>query len=700
MKHSRYIGGAVLPRLRGLACAAGLCKVLLGVGAQAAGIVPDGGTATTVSTNSVGRQTVSIAPAQFGVSQNTYSSFSVTGAGATLDNTGINARTIVNQVTSTNPSLIQGDITVAGPRANVVLANPNGITVDGGSFVNTGHVALSTGQVSFDDIQIAPGEFQRNVLLNTQGGTITIGSGGLAGALIGLELIAKNIQLNGPVTNSFSSSTAYVRAIAGSSQVTLNTGLSADDNNNDWLTLANTQVSDPNAVALDVEAAGSITSGRIELIATDLGAGVRTAGALNANAGDFTLTAAGDLQMLAGSSLIAAGNVTAQINGALSLAGTTLQAVNGAVSLSSDGFAAANAGTTETTIASQGSGVLIQSSGDLSNTSSLIQGVTRIVGNAASLGAVTLVAQGNITNTSDPAYPAGNFGIVFGQNDDVSICAGGNVTNYNARIESNQNISVTAQGDIDNESQHTAGANGGQSTSYSDSGHRLLIFASNDDGFSVDYGALPAPLQLSYITAADTGNVTLTARNIDNVGGTIFANDGDVNLVAQQQVLNQALFTGQASYQQSCFIVCHESASSTVQSFGGQIEASNNIAIQAGVQATNVGGNVYAVNGNLTITAPTVTAQGVLGYTAYNRDIGLKAWFGNDWAAIYAADDGGLFEAASGQVTLVGQGVIDGGSFSGAKGVMASNGIVTIAPVYQQPMTIGNHLGLVSWLGL
>lgn len=47
-------------------------------------------------------------------------------------------------MTSTNRSLIEGEIAVAGPRANVVLANPNGIVINGGSFVNPGHVALAT----------------------------------------------------------------------------------------------------------------------------------------------------------------------------------------------------------------------------------------------------------------------------------------------------------------------------------------------------------------------------------------------------------------------------------------------------------------------------------------------------------------------------------------------------------------------------
>jgi filamentous hemagglutinin family protein len=68
-----------------------------------------------------------------------------------VNNVGVNARTVVNEVTSANPSVIQGAINVLGPRANIILANPFGVTIDGGSFVNTGHVVLSTGQVSFAD---------------------------------------------------------------------------------------------------------------------------------------------------------------------------------------------------------------------------------------------------------------------------------------------------------------------------------------------------------------------------------------------------------------------------------------------------------------------------------------------------------------------------------------------------------------------
>jgi len=723
MNFCMNFGEAARLRLRGLACLVGLGKVLIGcVAAQAAGIVPDGATATTVSVNSAGRTTVNLAPAQFGVSQNTYSSFNVGSAGATLNNNGINARTIVNQVTSTNPSLISGDITVSGPRANVVLANPNGITVDGGSFVNTGHVALSTGAVSFDDITGASGVTQRNVILTTTGGTITVGPGGLAGALISLELIAKNIEIQGPVDNSFTQSNNGVRIVAGSSTATINTLFSPGDNSDDWISYAPGQASS-NAVAIDVSSAGSLTAGRIQLIVTDQGAGVHDAGPMNASGGDFSLNANGNVQMI-GTTVTAAQNISlsttgallfqsSQLNannasaslaagGAITFAGSSLIAATGIVS-NSAGLTLETLGATGSTIASVNSGVVLISSADIDNISSLVQGATRIAGNSQSLGAVTLNAQGNILNQSSLGN---NLGILFGQADDVSLTAGGDITNHNARILSNNQVLINAQGDLNNIIDDQTGANNGQLVSTAGQVWRFLVFSRHDDSYSVDYGSLPDPDQLAYITAgtgtgttASNGSVVINARNVNNLGGVIQSTNGDVDITAQQALINQAYFTGQMSYTQSCFIFCSAHAASDIQTFGGQIQAGNDVHLVAGTVAENIGGNVLAI-GNLTVTAPLTIAQGVLDYTAYNRDQGMKAFFGNDWAAIYANDTGGLFQAGGG-VTLIGDGQIDGGEFvAGTGGVNASGHIVTTQAPFHAPVTIGNHLGLVSWLGL
>ncbi|KVC74193.1 filamentous hemagglutinin [Burkholderia ubonensis] len=687
--------------------------------ALAAGIVPDGGTATSVSLAPDGRQLVNLAPAVAGVSSNTYSSFNVTAAGATLNNTGINARTIVNQVTSTNPSLIQGEIAVAGPRANVVLANPNGITVNGGSFVNTGHVALSTGNVSFNDVQIAPGVIQRNVVLDTATGAIVVGPGGLESALIGLDLIAKSIRIDGPVHNTYTSPTAGVRLLAGTSQVTLDTGLSPTDDKHEWLTRSATMNPDTaSSYAIDITAAGSLTSGRVQLIVTDRGPGVRSAGPLNASLGDFLLTSNGnvelsntkidvaqDFSMTAQGGIVLtdtqvkvnAGKANLATDGALTFAGSSLLA-SGSVKLSGAGIAlnpdGAMAGST---VASSQSGVVLKSTADIVNVGSLVQGQAAIDADADSAGAVTLNAAGRILNQS---LPQSQLGILFGVQGDVSLTAGGDVVNRNARILSNRNVSVVAGGDLNNVVDHDSGVQNGAVVGFSERGGRFLIFRHRSDGFTVDYGSLADASKLAYITA-DAGNVTVRAANVTNIGGSILSNGGAIDIAARDNLLTQAVFTGQASFRRSCFVFCSSSASSNVQAFGGVIEANTDITLKAGKQITNTGGTVLAL-GNLTLDAPKTLAQGVPGYTAINRDHDLKAWFGNRWAAIYAADTGGIFTGGSGKVRLTGEADIEGGAFNAPGGIAAAGGVVTIRAPRREPLTIGNgnHLGLVSWFGL
>lgn len=95
----------------------------------APGVVPERGKGSSVTTSNNGHQTVSIGPPAYGLSRNVYSNFSFTKTSATLDHANANARTITKQATSTDPSLIDGGVTVLGSRTNVVLSNLNGTTV-------------------------------------------------------------------------------------------------------------------------------------------------------------------------------------------------------------------------------------------------------------------------------------------------------------------------------------------------------------------------------------------------------------------------------------------------------------------------------------------------------------------------------------------------------------------------------------------
>ena len=56
------------------------------------------------------------------------------------------ASVILNEVTSNRASSLNGFIEVAGQRADVVIANPNGISCSGCSFINTNKAVLTTGE--------------------------------------------------------------------------------------------------------------------------------------------------------------------------------------------------------------------------------------------------------------------------------------------------------------------------------------------------------------------------------------------------------------------------------------------------------------------------------------------------------------------------------------------------------------------------
>ncbi|EFO2185406.1 filamentous hemagglutinin N-terminal domain-containing protein, partial [Escherichia coli] len=137
---------------------------------SAAGIVADhdapGHQQPTIMQTASGIPQVNIqTPSAGGVSHNTYSQFDVGNKGVILNNAHNNvqtqlggmvagnpwlakgeARIILNEVNSRNPSQLNGFVEVAGKKAQVVIANPAGISCDGCGFINANRATLTTGQ--------------------------------------------------------------------------------------------------------------------------------------------------------------------------------------------------------------------------------------------------------------------------------------------------------------------------------------------------------------------------------------------------------------------------------------------------------------------------------------------------------------------------------------------------------------------------
>ncbi|ENX35550.1 hypothetical protein F889_01219 [Acinetobacter colistiniresistens] len=226
------------------------------------------------------------APSASGVSRNSYTQFDVNQNGVILNNsrgaatsqitkTSIAANpnlakgaatTIVNEVVSTNPSLLQGNLEVLGSRANVVIANPTGITVNGGGFINANQVTLSTGVLGYNtdgsikDHTVKQGAITINPDVNNRG------LGGNANNPIALELLGRSIAINAPVNAD------TITAVTGANAITAETGAVT--------TTAGTWVVP--MVAIDVAQLGGLYANSIYLHANEAGVGVNNAGVIQA----------------------------------------------------------------------------------------------------------------------------------------------------------------------------------------------------------------------------------------------------------------------------------------------------------------------------------------------------------------------------------------------------------------------------------
>jgi filamentous hemagglutinin family protein len=339
-------------------------------------VVSDGGTGTNITIGTSGLVTVDIAPADAAsVSHNTYSSFSVPTAGVNLNNWAVNAGTILNEVTSSKVTTMEGPLTVIGPKADVIVANPNGITVNGGRFQNTGNVALTTGMLGRAGSGL--------VTTTVTSGAIDIGPDGLSGTMEELALLSKSLRIDGPLQFDLPGAASHANIITGESTVSfdrLRAGFGQDGSGVlPWALTTNRGNAETDAVVVDITRNGSLSAGRISVTVTDQGGGVRFAGDQLASAGGFRLTSTGQLELVES-------RITAQ--------GSVNVTVGSAALTSSD--------TSRAEIASEESGVTI-----LANAGGIEIGQGRISGRIvssdtlASSGGVTLTATGDITSSRE-----------------------------------------------------------------------------------------------------------------------------------------------------------------------------------------------------------------------------------------------------------------------------------------------------------
>jgi len=230
-------------------------------------------------------------PSAAGVSRNTYEQFDVATQGAILNNSRGNAQTqlggwvqgnpwlaagtarvILNEVVSANPSQLLGYIEVAGSPAQVVIANPAGVTCNGCGFINASRCTLTTGTPVLNSGNLDG--------YRVEGGKIRIEGSGMDASQTGYtDLIARAVEINaGLWAQTLNVTTGSNLVSADSSQGTSIPGSGAAP-----------------AFAIDVAQLGGMYAGKITLVGTEAGVGVRNAGQIGAGIGDLAVTVDGQL---------------------------------------------------------------------------------------------------------------------------------------------------------------------------------------------------------------------------------------------------------------------------------------------------------------------------------------------------------------------------------------------------------------------
>ncbi|EMF5211001.1 contact-dependent inhibition toxin CdiA [Enterobacter roggenkampii] len=424
--------------------------------AVAAALTPTG--QTTVDRAGNGVPVVNIAtPNGAGISHNQFGEYNVGKEGLILNNgtdrltrtqlggliqnnpnlqAGREAKGIINEVTGASRSQLQGYTEVAGKAANVMVANPYGITCNGCGFINTPNVTLTTGKPQFD----ASGNLQA---LEVTKGAITVEGQGLdASKSDALSIIARATEVNAAIHANDLKVTAGANRVGTDGSVRPIAGEGAAP-----------------VVAVDTGALGGMYANRIRLVSSETGVGVNL-GNLTARQGDIQLDAGGKLTVtnsLASGSITANGagvvlNGSHQAGGALNVASSQDMELNNSTLASQGDMRLSAAGKVQTTGGGTNSaGALSVSSGQgmtLSNTSLVSRGAATLDSKATlTVNGGGVSAQGGALTVTSKQGMALADATLTGQAD-TTLSTDGSLTQRGGSATSKGALSVAAGKDI------------------------------------------------------------------------------------------------------------------------------------------------------------------------------------------------------------------------------------------------------------
>ncbi|EEW9018900.1 hemagglutinin repeat-containing protein [Escherichia coli] len=503
---------------------------------SAAGIVADHGAPghqqPTIMQTASGIPQVNIqTPSAGGVSHNTYSQFDVGNQGVILNNAHNNvqtqlggmvagnpwlakgeARIILNEVNSRNPSQLNGFVEVAGKKAQVVIANPSGISCDGCGFINANRATLTTGQPQMKN-----------------------------GSLTGFSVERGEIQVTGKGMDA--SRTDYTDIIARS--VKINAGVWAQDlkvttgRNNVDIAHGQTEKKAADAssqpqVALDVSSLGGMYAGKIRLVGTETGVGVRNAGHIGAQAGAVTLTADGRIEN--------SGSISAKTD--VHLATTRELHNSGSVYAGQDTQIQSDGAFTQTGSVASRRDTRIQAARVTGSERSLLAAGVKDDGRLAAAGNLTvsttgeLAAHGQVLSGGDMQLKGQGLDLSNSriQGQHTGLDAGsGNLSTQNAQLSAGTFAARTA-GQFSNNG-GTINAGTLQISAQSLSNHKGSLIQTGTGDFSL---SLPGSVDNREGLLAANGAVRLDALSLDNRKGKVqAAQSGSLQVKTTGAVDNQ-----------------------------------------------------------------------------------------------------------------------------------------------------------------
>ncbi|NLH05868.1 DUF637 domain-containing protein [Acinetobacter baumannii] len=243
---------------------------------------------------------VNIQTPKNGISHNIYKQFDVLAEGAVLNNsrqgattqtvgnvaanpflaTG-EARVILNEVNSSAASRFEGNLEVAGQMADVIIANPSGINIKGGGFINANKAIFTTGKPQLNaDGSIKQFTVDQGKITVSANPNSKFGLGGNNNDANYVDLYARALELSAELRAKND-----IQVIAGANNV------SADLQD----VTAKTGTGTAPTLAVDVKALGGMYANNIYLMGTEKGLGVTNAGTIQA-VNNLVVTSAGKIE--------------------------------------------------------------------------------------------------------------------------------------------------------------------------------------------------------------------------------------------------------------------------------------------------------------------------------------------------------------------------------------------------------------------